>query len=171
MLTLWNKIYFIKTVFENFWKWGLKGGISIDTDSGPLGYVLWCCGSKSQDFCTFIQIASGHTVRGNHHFFNISCHRRHTYQNYQKPSHCSKIAKFWLEKSVLYSFLLNCHQFLKDWFQLHGFHILLLEDSCFHCSSSFRKLTKTLQNWPKNCKKGAKNTRYIYCFYLLATGC
>ena len=44
-------------------KWGLKGGISIDTDSGPLGYVLWCCGSRSQDFFfTFIQIGSGHTV-------------------------------------------------------------------------------------------------------------
>ena len=23
---------------------GLKGGISIDANSGPLGYVLWCCG-------------------------------------------------------------------------------------------------------------------------------
>ena len=44
-------------------KWGLKGGISIDTDSGPHGYVLWCCGSRSQDFFTFIQIGSGHTVR------------------------------------------------------------------------------------------------------------
>ena len=52
-----------ETVFENFMKWGLKGGISIDTDSGPHGYVLWCCGSRSQDFFTFIQIGSGHTVR------------------------------------------------------------------------------------------------------------
>ena len=43
-------------------KWGLKGGISIDTDSGPVGYVLWCCGSRSQDFFIFIQIGSGHTV-------------------------------------------------------------------------------------------------------------
>ena len=34
---------------------GLKGGISIDADSGPLGYVLWCCGSRSKDFFTFIQ--------------------------------------------------------------------------------------------------------------------
>ena len=25
-------------------KWGLKGGISIDADSGPHRYVLWCCG-------------------------------------------------------------------------------------------------------------------------------
>ena len=41
---------------------GLKGGISIDADSGPLGYVLWCCGGRSQDFFTFIQIGSGHTV-------------------------------------------------------------------------------------------------------------
>ena len=28
-------------------KWGLKEGNSIDADSKPLGYVLWCCGSKS----------------------------------------------------------------------------------------------------------------------------
>ena len=42
----------------------LKGGISIDTDSWPLGYVVWCCGSRSQDFFAFIQIGSGsgHTV-------------------------------------------------------------------------------------------------------------
>ena len=46
-------------------KWGLKGGISIDTDSGPLGYVLRCCGSRSQDFFT-----SGHTVVWNS--FDIS---------------------------------------------------------------------------------------------------
>ena len=54
MCGLWRKIYFIKkTVFENFMKWGMKGGISIATDSGPLGYVLWCCGSRTQDFFTF----------------------------------------------------------------------------------------------------------------------
>ena len=41
---------------------GLKGGISIDADSGPLGYVLWCCGSESWDFFTFIQICSSRTV-------------------------------------------------------------------------------------------------------------
>ena len=29
-------------------KQGLKGGISFDTDSGPLRYVLRCCGSRSQ---------------------------------------------------------------------------------------------------------------------------
>ena len=49
-------------------KWVLKGGISIDADSGPPRYVLWCCGSKSQDFFTFIQIGSGHTVDNKHHF-------------------------------------------------------------------------------------------------------
>ena len=42
-------------------KWGLKGEISIDADSGPLGYVLWCCGSIFQQLFTFIQIGSGHT--------------------------------------------------------------------------------------------------------------
>ena len=36
-----------KIVFENFMKWGMKGGISIDADSGPLGYEFPCCGSRS----------------------------------------------------------------------------------------------------------------------------
>ena len=40
-------------------KWGLKGGISIDADSGPPRYVL---GGISQEFFAFIQIGSGHTV-------------------------------------------------------------------------------------------------------------
>ena len=40
----------------------LKGGISIDADSGPIGYVLWCCGSRSWEVLTFFQIGSGHTV-------------------------------------------------------------------------------------------------------------
>ena len=40
----------------------LRGGISIDADCGPLGYVFWCCGSRSQDFFTFIHVDSGHTV-------------------------------------------------------------------------------------------------------------
>ena len=31
-----------------------------DTFSGPLGYLLWCCGSRSQDFFNFIQIGSAH---------------------------------------------------------------------------------------------------------------
>ena len=54
----WKKILLV----WNFMKLGLKGGISIDVDSVPLGYVLWCCGSRSLDFFTFIQIGSGHTV-------------------------------------------------------------------------------------------------------------
>ena len=44
-------------------KWSLKGGISIDADSGPLGCVLWCCGSICHQFFTFIHIGSGHTVK------------------------------------------------------------------------------------------------------------
>ena len=32
-----------KNFFWNFMKWGLKGEISIDADSGPPKYVLWCC--------------------------------------------------------------------------------------------------------------------------------
>ena len=43
-------------------KWGLKGGISIDADSGPPRYVLWCCGGIYHQQDTFIQIGSGHTV-------------------------------------------------------------------------------------------------------------
>ena len=49
-----------KTVFENFMKWGLKGGISIDADSEPPRYILWCCGS--QEAFTFILIGYCHTV-------------------------------------------------------------------------------------------------------------
>ena len=40
----------------------LKGGISIDADSVPLKYDLWCWGSRSQEEFTFIPIGSGHTV-------------------------------------------------------------------------------------------------------------
>ena len=40
----------------------MKRRVSIDTDSGPHGYVLWSYGSRSQEFFTFIQIGSGHTV-------------------------------------------------------------------------------------------------------------
>ena len=36
---------------------GLKGGISIDADSGPFGYVLWCCGSRSWEVFTFFRLA------------------------------------------------------------------------------------------------------------------
>ena len=46
-------------------KWGLKGGISIYTDSGPPRYVLWCCGGICHQPDTFIQIGSGHTVEVN----------------------------------------------------------------------------------------------------------
>ena len=50
-------------------KWGLNGGISIDVDSCPPRYVLWCCAQlwwyllPARDI--FIQIGSGHTVRRN----------------------------------------------------------------------------------------------------------
>ena len=43
-------------------KWGLKGGISINADSGPPRYVLWCCGGIWLEVLTFIQIGCGHTV-------------------------------------------------------------------------------------------------------------
>ena len=57
-----NNIYFIKNSFWNFHVWGLKGWISIDADSGPLRYILWCCGSRHQEEFTFIQIGLSHTV-------------------------------------------------------------------------------------------------------------
>ena len=37
-------------------KWGLKGGISIDADSGPPRYVLWCCGGFCHQLLTFFKI-------------------------------------------------------------------------------------------------------------------
>ena len=45
----WSKSCFTMFTFRCtftkwIWDWKLKG-ISIDADSGPLGYVLWCCGS------------------------------------------------------------------------------------------------------------------------------
>ena len=51
-------------IFENLLhEKGLKGGISIDTDSGPHRYVLWCCGGTCRQPDTFIQIGyTGHTV-------------------------------------------------------------------------------------------------------------
>ena len=64
LLTQWRCMY-IKTVFENFMNWGLKGGISIYADSGPPRYVLWCCGGICHQPDTFIQIGSGHTVEVN----------------------------------------------------------------------------------------------------------
>ena len=39
-----------------------KGGISIDADSGPLRYVLWCCDSICHQLFSFIQVGSGHAV-------------------------------------------------------------------------------------------------------------
>ena len=36
---------------------GLKGRISIDAESGPLGNVLWCCGSRNWEVFTFFRLA------------------------------------------------------------------------------------------------------------------
>ena len=40
----------------------MNGEILVDGDSGPLGYVLWYCGSRSQEESTLIQIKPGHIV-------------------------------------------------------------------------------------------------------------
>ena len=57
-------------LFENFYfleymYWvnlGLKGVISIDADSGPPRYVLWCCSGICHQVLIFFQIVCGHTV-------------------------------------------------------------------------------------------------------------
>ena len=43
-------------------KWGLKGGISMDADSGPPRYVFWYYGGICHEDFTFIQIGSSYTV-------------------------------------------------------------------------------------------------------------
>ena len=52
-------------------KFGSERGVQI---LGLLGYVLWSCGSKSQDFFTFIQIGLGHSVpaQGGAYLFRIT---------------------------------------------------------------------------------------------------
>ena len=52
----------LKKNFWNLMKWGLKEGISIDADSGPPRYVLWCCGGICHQLLTFFQIGCSHTV-------------------------------------------------------------------------------------------------------------
>ena len=50
-------------IFKNLLhKKGLKGGISIDADSGPPRYLLWCCDGICHQVLTFIQVGCGHTV-------------------------------------------------------------------------------------------------------------
>ena len=53
-------------------KFGSERGISIDGDSGPPGYVLWCYGSRIREEFTFIQICYGHTVLDNSFSNNFS---------------------------------------------------------------------------------------------------
>ena len=54
-------------IFQNLLsKFGSERGISIDADSGPPRYVLWCCGSICHQLLTFFQIGCGHTVNWVH---------------------------------------------------------------------------------------------------------
>ena len=46
---------------KHFWKF-YEVRSEIDADSGPLWYVLWCCGSRNWEVFIFFQIGSGHTV-------------------------------------------------------------------------------------------------------------
>ena len=61
---LLHKKKFLKNLWSEVW----KGGILNDADSGPPRYVLWCCNGICQDFFTFIQIGSGHTVDSENDF-------------------------------------------------------------------------------------------------------
>ena len=65
-------------------KWGLKGGVSIDADYRPPGYVLWCCGGVCHQPDTFIKVGCGHTVRLAH---------------YQIPSYQSEARLFIADKN------------------------------------------------------------------------
>ena len=51
--------HFEVLLLSKFWS---ERGISIDTDSGTLRYVLWCCGSICHQLFILIQIHSKHTV-------------------------------------------------------------------------------------------------------------
>ena len=55
---------FFPDIIFFFFKFGSERGISIDADSGPLRYVLWCCGGICHQLLTFFKIGSGHTVGG-----------------------------------------------------------------------------------------------------------
>ena len=70
-------------------KWGLKGGISIDADSGPPRYVLWCCGVICHELLTFFQIGCGHTVLEDAPFllFLLSSKSKETKIFWQKFDH------------------------------------------------------------------------------------
>ena len=41
------------------WVW--NGGFQL-MQTGPIGYVLWCSGSRNQEVLIFFQIGSGHTA-------------------------------------------------------------------------------------------------------------
>ena len=60
---------------------GLKGGISIDADSGPPRYVLWCCGGICHQVLTFFKIGCGHTVIKSSHL--------------KGPDHLDLVVYFW----------------------------------------------------------------------------
>ena len=96
---------------------GLKGGISIDADSGPLGYLLWCCGSRSQDFFIFIQVGFGHTVKTfSIRWFCIRIERVMTvYWNYNVIAFKSCIQIFTVSPISQTSFLLGIfYRFLQQ---------------------------------------------------------
>ena len=64
MWVLWSKFYFIRNSFWIVYDVRSERGISIDADSGPLRYVLWCCDDICHQPFTFIQIGSGHASTG-----------------------------------------------------------------------------------------------------------
>ena len=61
----------------------LKGGISFDADSGPLRYVLWCCGGICHQPDTFIQTGSGRDGKLKFNLMNYSCSHSNKQTNKQ----------------------------------------------------------------------------------------
>ena len=51
-----------KYISWKFYEVRSERGISIDADSGPPRYVIWCCGGICHQPDTIIHIGSGHTV-------------------------------------------------------------------------------------------------------------
>ena len=57
-----KKLLVWKKLLLKFYEVRSERGVSIDSDSGPPRYVLWCCGGICHQVLTFFQIGCGHTV-------------------------------------------------------------------------------------------------------------
>ena len=57
-----NSFVSLKKLFLKFYEVRSERGDSIDADSGPPRYVLWCCGGICHQILAFFKIGCGHTV-------------------------------------------------------------------------------------------------------------